>query len=64
MLKMGIPLGAVRQALQKEGKDPDIAEMDPNKSLSSQQKAKPKQPEKPSDPPLKEDPEYMKFFRI
>ena len=64
MIKMGIPLGAVRQALQKEGKDPDIAEMDPNKSLSSQQKAKPKQPEKPSDPPLKEDPEYMKFFKM
>ncbi len=64
MLKMGIPLGAVRQALQKEGKDPDIAEMDPNKSLSSQQKAKSKQPEEPSDPPLKEDPEYMKFFKM
>mmetsp|Transcript_9298 Transcript_9298/g.18757 ORF Transcript_9298/g.18757 Transcript_9298/m.18757 type:complete len:1807 (+) Transcript_9298:262-5682(+) len=61
MLKMGIPLGAVRQALQKEGKDPDIAEMDPNKSLSSQQKAK---PEVPADPPLQEDPEYMKFFKM
>jgi hypothetical protein len=64
MLKMGIPLGAVRQALQKEGKDPDIADMDPNLSLSSQQKAKPKEPEKPADPPLKDDPEYMKFFTM
>ena len=64
MLKMGIPIGAVRQALQKEGKDPDIAEMDPNKSLSSQQKAKPKQPEEPADPALQDDPEYIKFFKM
>ena len=64
MLKMGIPLGGVRQALQKEGKDPDIAEMDPNKSLSSQEKAKPKEPEKLADLPLKDDPEYMKFFKM
>ena len=61
MMKMGIPLGAVKQALQKEGKDPNIVDLDPNKSLSSQEKAK---PEEPTDPPLKDDPEYTKFFKM
>jgi hypothetical protein len=62
MLKMGIPNGAVRQALQKEGKDPDIADMDPDKSLSSQQKSKPE--DDVADSPLQDDPEYAKFFKM
>ena len=37
---MGIPSGAVRQALQKEGKDPNIIDMDPEKSYASQVKKK------------------------
>lgn len=37
MLKMGIPLPAVKQALQKEEKDPNIIDMDPEKPLSHQQ---------------------------
>jgi hypothetical protein len=64
MLKMGIPNGAVRQALQKEGKDPDIADMDPSKPLSSQLKSKQNEPEKSDGPPLKDDPEYTKFFKM
>ena len=59
MLAMGIPEGAVRQALQKEGKDPDVATMDPNKSYASQAKPKVK-----DGPPLKDDPEYAKFFKV
>jgi hypothetical protein len=65
MLKMGIPLGAVEQALQKEGKDRSIASMDPNKSYSSQ--IKPKTTEGTSQAealPLKDDPEYSKFFKV
>lgn len=65
MLKMGIPLGAVEQALQKEGKDRSIASMDPNKSYSSQ--IKPKMAEGTSQAealPLKDDPEYSKFFKV
>ncbi|EJK49528.1 hypothetical protein THAOC_31592 [Thalassiosira oceanica] len=56
---MGIPKGAVRQALQKEGKDPDVATMDPNKSYASQAK-----PKVEDGPPLKDDPEYVKFFKM
>lgn len=58
MLKMGIPVGAVRQALQKEGKDPSIATMDPNISYASQSVIiKP-------EVPLKDDPDYAKFFKV
>lgn len=51
---MGIPMGAVRQALQKEGKDPGIIELDPEKSLSSQI----------DNTPLKDSEEYGKFFKV
>lgn len=51
MLKMGIPLPAVKQALMKEGKDPGIIDMDPDKPLVEAV-------------PLKDCPEYSKFFRV
>ena len=50
MLKMGIPLPAVKQALVKEGKDPNIIDMDPDKPLAKVVA-------------LKADPEYSKFFK-
>ena len=40
MLKLGIPIGAVQNALKKEGKDPNVISLDPDKSLSSQQQSK------------------------
>ena len=65
---MGIPSGAVRQALQKEGKDPNIVDMDPEKSYASQvKKDKVKEEKKDSaakGPALKDDPEYTKFFKM
>jgi len=67
MLKMGIPIGAVRQALQKEGKNPDIANLDPEKSYASQVIEKPSIAGKSvadEGLPLKEDPEYTKFFKV
>ena len=54
MLKMMIPEGAVRQAIQKEGKDVSILDMDPRKSYASQKSAP-----KEVGPPLKDDPEYQ-----
>jgi hypothetical protein len=64
MLKMGIPLGAVEQALQKEGKDRAIASMDPNRSYSSQiQETKIAEGKKAEPVALKDDPEYSKFFK-
>ena len=56
MLKMGIPRGAVQNALKKEGKDADILDMDPEKSYASQTQD--------AGPPLKDDPEYAKFFKV
>lgn len=60
---MGIPAGAVRQALKKEGKDPNIVDMDPEKSYNSQVKGK-GESDTAADVPLKDDPEYIKFFKV
>jgi hypothetical protein len=61
MLTMGLPIGAVKNALTRDEKDPTIMDLDPNKSLNSQ-----RQPAGATDdgPPLKEDPEYQKFFKM
>jgi uncharacterized membrane protein len=65
MLKMGIPVGAVEQALQREGKDRSIASMDPNRSYSSQiQERKSAESKKAEHVALKDDPEYSKFFKV
>jgi Subunit CCDC53 of WASH complex len=56
MLKMGLPMGAVQNALLRDGKDPSIMDLDPNKSLKSQMASKPED----DGPPLKDDPEYEK----
>ena len=51
MLKMGLPMGAVKNAVQRDGKDPAIMDLDPNKSIKSQTKKKrskaPKKEKKP-----------------
>ena len=61
MLKMGLPVGAVKNALQKDGKDPSIMDLDPNKSLKSQKK----ESENDDDgPALQDDPEYQKYFKM
>jgi hypothetical protein len=36
MLKMGLPLGAVRNAVTRDGKDASVMDLDPNKSLEFQ----------------------------
>ena len=58
----GLPLGAVQNALKKEGKDPEIVNMDREKSYASQVKGGKVQ--KDAGPPLKDDPEYTKFFKV
>lgn len=45
MLKMGMPLGAVQNALKKEGKDTNIINLDPEKPLSGQEQPKVKEDE-------------------
>jgi hypothetical protein len=62
MLKMGIPLGGVRQALQKEGKDPNVVELDPEKPYLSQVEGKDVADK--TEPLLKDHPEFGKFFKV
>lgn len=50
MLKMGIPMGAVQNALKKEGKDVNVINLDPDKPLSCQQSSKANETKKPTKP--------------
>jgi hypothetical protein len=63
MIRMGLPVGAVMNSMQKDGKDPSIINLNPEKSLSDQL-----QPPLKDDPksglPLKDDPEYSKYFKM
>ncbi|KAL7489856.1 hypothetical protein ACHAW6_015582 [Cyclotella cf. meneghiniana] len=59
MLKMGLPMGAVQNAMQRDGLDPAIMDLDPNKSVASQMKN-----DHEGGPPLKDDPKYQKYFRM
>ena len=65
MLKMGLPMGAVQNAMQREGLDPSIMDLDHDKSVASQLKEDDENKENVDDgPPLKEDPEYSKYFKM
>ena len=65
MLKMGLPMGAVKNALQRDGKDPSIMDLDPNKSIKSQMKPDGDvEEEEDTGTPLKDDPEYVKYFKM
>ncbi len=67
MLKVGLPIGSVKQALMRDGKDPSIADMDPEKSFSSQTESAREVNDSSSvgnDVPLKDSEEYGKFFKV
>lgn len=51
-------MGAVKNAMQRDGLDPEIMDLDPNKSVASQMK------NADDGPPLKEDPKYTKYFKM
>ena len=53
----GWPIGAVQNAMQRDGLDPKIMDLDPQKPVSSQMKRD------ADDPPLKDDPKYNKYFK-
>ncbi|KAG7367541.1 formin homology 2 domain containing protein [Nitzschia inconspicua] len=61
MLNMGMPKEQVEHAMKRDGKDPAILQLDPSRSLTSQQYP---DNEEDSEPPLKEDPEYAKYFKM
>lgn len=52
-------MGAVQNAMQRDGLDPAIMDLDPNKSVASQMKN-----DHEGGPPLKDDPKYQKYFRV
>ena len=60
MLKMGLPMDAVKHSVKRDGKDPSIMDLDPDKSLKSQTKSDAVD----DGPPLREDPEYEKYFKM
>ena len=54
-------MGAVKNAIQRDGLDPSIMDLDPEKSVASQLE---KEEELVDDgPPLKEDPTYVKVSK-
>lgn len=55
---MGLPLDAVKHAMKRDGKDPTIMDLDPEKSLKSQQDLGHSSAD--DGPPLRDDPEYNK----
>jgi hypothetical protein len=50
-------MGAVKNALQRDGLDPSIMDLDPGRSVVSQLQAI-EEKEVDKDPPLKDDPTY------
>jgi hypothetical protein len=60
MKKMGLPDGAVRNAMIKDGLDASILDLDHNKSLSSQRRST----ENGSNISLQNDPEWLKYFKM
>jgi hypothetical protein len=62
MLKMGLPMDAVKHALQRDGKDPSVMDLDPNKSVKSQMGGADN--EEDTGPAIKDDPEYEKVRDI
>ena len=52
-------MGAVQNAMQRDGLDPTIMDLDHDKSAVSQLKA-----DDDDGPPLKEDPKFQKYFKV
>ena len=53
-LFQGLPIGAVQNALQRDGLDPSVMEMDPEKSLEYQKACATRKPTKQKTPAKKE----------
>jgi hypothetical protein len=60
MMKLGLPVGAAKNAMHRDGKDPSIMDLDPNKSLKSQTKNEVID----NGVAIKDDPEYTKYFKM
>jgi hypothetical protein len=56
----GLPMGAVQNAMTRDGLDPAIMDLDHDKSVASQMDVELVD----KGPPLKEDPKYEKYFKM
>ncbi len=56
-------MGAAKQACVRDGKDPSVMDLDPEKSLASQTGGGCKD-SVDTGPPLREDPEYSKYWKM
>jgi hypothetical protein len=63
MLKMGLPMEVVKHAMTRDGFDPSIMDLDPDKALSTQRLLS-KIVKADVDLPLKEDEKYQKYFKM
>ena len=61
---MGLTTGTMLQVLQKEGNDPSIIDLDQGKSRTSQVKSGACDVKADASPPLKDDPEFSKYFKV
>ena len=59
-MKLGLPVGAAKNAMLRDGKDPSIMDLDPNKSLKSQTKNEVID----TGVAMKDDKEYSKYFKM
>ena len=55
-------MGAVKNAMTRDGLDPDIMDLDHDKSVASQMKGDDNDAD--DGPPLKEDEKYQKYFKM
>jgi hypothetical protein len=63
MMKMGLPVGAVKNAIERDGKDPTVMDLDPEKSIAFQRGGGGGAKEEElvdTGPPLRDDPDYSK----
>ena len=54
-------MGAVKNAMTRDGLDPDIMDLDHDKSVASQMKGG---DDADDGPPLKDDEKYQKYFKM
>ncbi|KAL7552298.1 hypothetical protein ACHAWF_015542 [Thalassiosira exigua] len=62
MMQMGLPKQVAQHAMTRDQLDPSILDLDPEKSLKSQ--LKDDDEDEDDGPPLKEDPKYVKYFKM
>lgn len=60
MLKMGLPRGAVENAMNRDGADTTLLDLDPEKSVASQRGGGVVD----DGPPLKDDPSFSKYYKM